>query len=454
MREVRDLPERVDVAVVGAGLAGLSAASLLAAGGASVVVLEARDRVGGRTWTLPVGSARFDLGAQWIGPGQERLAALARRLGVETFPTWASGDKLLDDGAAVARYPGVIPALRPLELAELHLALRRIDRMTRRVSARDPASSLDAARLDALTVADPARRIRSGRVRALFATAIGSIFGVEPAEMSLLWFLAYLRAGGGLMRLARVEGGAQERRFVGGAQGLAEKLADELGVVATGAAVRRIRQSGGGGDPAGEVVVTSDRGQVAARRAIVAVPPPLAARIELEPAAPAARDQLLQRHAMGALVKLVVAYEQPFWRQRGLSGEAVAIAGGPVAVTFDNTSHDQRQPALVAFIQGRAARQWDGDLAPVLEQLARWFGDQARRPVAVARCDWAAEPWSRGCPVAVVAAGGLTSTGTSLRQPSGRIHVAGTESAVEWTGYLEGALESGERAAREVLRAL
>ena len=448
---MRELPDRVDVAIAGAGFAGLAAAAALRAAGASVVVLEARDRVGGRVWSREVGAARFDLGGQWIGPGQERLAALAARLGVATFPTYATGAKLLDDGATVARYSGTIPALGPLELAELHLALRRIDRLTARVSARDPAATRHAARLDAMTVADQARRIRSPRVRALLETAIGTIFGVESAEMSLLWFLAYLRAGGGLMKLCEIEGGAQERRFVGGAQTIADRWAAELECVAAGAPVRRIAQRGD------EVVVESDRGAVAARRAIVAVPPPLAARIELEPAAPGRRDQLLQRQAMGAIVKLVIAYERPFWRERGLSGEAVALRGGPVSLAFDNCSHDLRQPALLAFVQAEPARRWSGssgEVAAVLAQLARWFGEEARRPSAVSAVDWTNEAWSRGCPVAVAGPRALTSTATTLREPVGRVHFAGTETATVWTGYIEGALESGERAAREVLRGL
>jgi monoamine oxidase len=435
------------VVIVGAGLAGLSAASALRSAGASVAVLEARDRVGGRTWSREVGGARFDLGGQWIGPGQERLAALARRLGVATFPTYHDGAKLLDDGGSISKYSGTIPSLGPLELAELHLALRRLDRLSHRVSARDPAASPHAARLDSLTVADHARRIRSRRVRGLLDAALGSVFGVEPAEMSLLWFLAYLRAGGGLMNLVEIEGGAQERRFVGGAQTLAERWAPELDVH-TSAPVRRIAHT------AGEVVVTSDRGRIAARRAVVAIPPPLAARIELDPAGPGRRDQLLQRNAMGAIVKLIIAYETPFWRERGLSGEAVSTRGGPIAVTFDNCSHDLRQPSLLAFVQAAEARRWTGDVTPALHQLARWFGDEAKRPVAVAVADWAAEPWSRGCPVGVMSPRALTSTGTTLREPVGRVHFAGTETATEWTGYLEGALESGERAAREVLRGL
>jgi monoamine oxidase len=448
-----DLPDRVDAVVVGAGFAGLAAAAALRAAGLAVVVCEARDRVGGRTWTKPVGGGSFDLGGQWVGPGQHRLLALAQRLGVATFPTYHAGEKVLDDGERVVRYRGTIPRLNVLELLELHFALRRIDKATARVSARDPASSPDAEALDARTVADVAGPLRLQRVRGVLGAALGSIFGVKASEMSLLWFLAYLRAGGGLMKLCEIEGGAQERRFAGGAGGLAETWAAQLGCVVTGAAVRRIAH-GAPGDPRGEVVVTTDRGAVAARRVVIAVPPPLAAKIELDPAAPSRRDRLVERYTMGAIVKVILAYEEPFWRAAGLSGEAVATWPSPVAVTFDNCLDGGGQASLLAFVQADAARRWAGDPQAVLAPLARWFGDAARRPVAIEAVDWTAEAWSGGCPTGVASPGALTSAGTTLREPVGRIHFAGTETATEWTGYIEGALESGERAAREVMRAV
>jgi monoamine oxidase len=248
------------------------------------------------------------------------------------------------------------------------------------------------------------------------------------------------------MKLCEIEGGAQQTRFVGGAGALAERWAAALGVVTTGAPVRRIEQNGD------DLIVTSDRGALAARRAVITVPPPLVDRIELVPAAPVRRAQLLQRCAMGALVKVIVAYERAFWRDRELSGEAVALRPQPVAVTFDNCLPERA--ALVAFVQAEPARRWAGDTSCVLDALARWFGDEARHPVAVATTDWSAEVWSRGCPTAVIGPRALTSIGATLREPVGRVHFAGTETATEWTGYIEGALESGERAAREVIRAL
>jgi monoamine oxidase len=190
----------------------------------------------------------------------------------------------------------------------------------------------------------------------------------------------------------------------------------------------------------------------------VAIPPALAGRILYDPPLPALRDQLAQRVPMGATIKCHALYEQPFWRALGYSGEAVCD-GDPISVVFDNTSHDGAQPGLLGFIVGRAARIWSGRdpeqrRAAVLAAFARFFGPEAASPIEYVEKDWAVDPWAGGCPVGVMAPGTLTTFGPALRTPVGRLHWAGTETAVEWNGYMEGAVESGERVAREVATAL
>jgi len=449
------LPDRADVVVIGAGLAGLRTARALAGAGASVVVLEARDRVGGRTLSQPIGKGVFDLGGQWLGPGQDRVAALARELGVSTFLTYHQGAKVLDLHGRVSTYKRNIPSLSLPALLRTHLMIHRLDRMARTVPLDNPAAARHAVTWDGESLEGWKRRhVRSAPVRDLLDVATRLVFGAEPGELSLLHFLFYLHAGGGLKRLVEIDKGAQQLRFVGGAQGLALGMAAGLGErVQLGAAVNRIEQDDLG------LTVESSRGRVRARYAVVAVPPPLAGRIAYQPALPAARDQLTQRAPMGSAVKCLITYERPFWRERGFSGEVVAAGSGPISAVFDNSSHDNAQPALLAFVVGRTARAWERRSASdrrrsVLAALARWFGPEASSPTEYLEHDWSAEPWTRGCPVGVIPPGVLTSFGTTLRQAVGRIHFAGTETATEWNGYMEGALESGERAARELMRRL
>jgi monoamine oxidase len=279
--------------------------------------------------------------------------------------------------------------------------------------------------------------------------AVRSVFGAEPSEISLLHFLFYLHSGGGLMRLVGIQGGAQQDRFVAGAQVVADRLAAGLGErVVLGAPVRAVAHG-----PEG-VRIAADGRVWEARRAIVAIPPALAGRIAWEPPLPAARDQLTQRVPMGATMKCHALYERSFWHDAGFSGEAVSD-GSPVSAVFDNTSHDGAEPALLAFVVGRPARDWSGRdaaerRAAVLTDLARFFGPAAASPIAYVEKDWSVDPWAGGCPVGVMAPGTLSTLGPALRTPVGRLHWAGTETALEWNGYMEGAVASGERAAREV----
>lgn len=442
---------RARVLVIGAGLAGLRTADLLVRRGETdVLVLEARDRVGGRTLSRALGKATFDLGGQWIGPSQRRAQALVRELGIATFPTYDTGAKVLDLAGKLSRYEGTIPRLDPLSLLELQVVLSRIDARRKAVRTDAPHESPRAAEDDSRTAASWARtRVRSPHVRALLEASARVVFGAELGEISLLHFLFYAQAAGGLMPLVEIQGGAQETRFVNGAQEISTRIASSLGDrVRLSTPVRRISVRGG------DVMVDSDRGTYLAERVVVAVPPVLARTIEFDPRLPAQRAHLLERAFQGSTIKCLALYDRPFWRERGLSGEAVSD-GGPLAVAFDNTSHDGAQPALLGFSVGalareHAARSRADRRRVVLERFARWYGEEALRPVEYVEHDWSEEPWSRGCPISLFGTGALSESGAALRTPCGPIHWAGAETAREHHGFLEGALESAERVTDEL----
>ncbi len=439
--------ERADIVVVGAGLSGLHAARLLATRGRDVVVVEARDRVGGRTLARTIGRGLFDLGGQWIGPSQPRVNRLARELGLETFPTFARGRKVMDlDGphARVRTYAGPIPRLGLLDLLRLELALRSVERMVARVDPHDPWASGRGAEWDRVTLEEwKLRAVSSPRVRAAFDVVVRVVFGAEPRDLSLLAFLAYVRAAGGLMRLVEIDGGAQQDRFVDSAHALSTRIAGALGDrVVLDAAVSAVADDGA------RVELTTAKGRVVANEVILAIPPPLLREIAFDPPLPAAKRELIEAHRMGATTKVIATYARPFWRDAGLSGEAIA-SSGPVAVVFDDTTHDDAQAGLVAFVVGEAARSRPTERA-ILDALVRLFGADAGSPEGLVVQDWSLDRWSGGCPVSMVPPIQWPRQLATLRAAHGRIRFAGTETAVSWTGYLEGALEAAERAAAEI----
>ncbi|HWO19651.1 MAG TPA: FAD-dependent oxidoreductase [Kofleriaceae bacterium] len=444
-----------DVIVVGAGLSGLVAARALARAGRVVRVLEARDRVGGRTLSVTAGGQVVDLGGQWIGDRHARLRALAAELGVETFAQYATGKKLLEreGGAKPRAFTGFVPKIGLLGVADLGIALLRLERMARRVPLEDPLATPGAAALDAQTLADwLERRVRTRAARDLLALAAQMIFSAEPRELSFLYFLLYARSGEGLQRLAEIERGAQERRFTTGAQSICERLAAELGErVALEQAVHAIEQDAAG------VTVRTAAGAHQARRAILALPPAMLRKLDFAPALPLPRAQLHARMPMGSVIKCIASYERPFWRQAGYSGEAFSTTG-LVRATFDDCSPAGDHAALVAFVVGDAARELSrrpeaARRAAVLAELARLHGPAAGAPVSYVDKDWLTDEWSGGCYVGLMPPGLLSEAAGALRAPHGRLCFAGTETARHHMGYLEGAIEAGERAAAEVLAA-
>ncbi len=442
----------VDVVVVGAGLSGLGAAKALADAGHEVVVLEARDRVGGRLLGAELGDGvQIDLGAQWVGSDHERVWDLARDLGLGLFPQHGKGRNLLDVGGRRRLYRGSIPRLGPAVLWDVFVARRRIARLVRSVDAERPWAARGAAELDGQTLAEWCEgNMRTPIARELLALAGRTVWGTGPEEISMLHALFYISAAGSFDKLIDTKGGAQQDRVEGGAHGLALGLADSLGDrVRLAEPVRRIEQR------ADSILVVADGSEVEARRAIVALPPVLAARIEFDPQLPERRRLLAERMRPGAPAKCTALYPEPFWRDEGLSGESVTDIG-PVTLTFDSSPRDGSAGVMLGFVGGPEAREMAA-MAPaerraaVLACFERLFGPRAAQPLDYAEQAWAAEEWSAGGPTSNFGPGGWTACGPTLREPVGRIHWAGTETATVWSGYMEGALQAGERAVAEVL---
>ena len=440
-----------DLVVVGAGLAGLSAARVAAAAGASVVVVEARDRVGGRVLNEDIGGGNVvEVGAQWIGPTQDRLAALAGELGVETFPTYGEGQNVIEYGGRLRRYRGTIPRINPLVLLDVERAQRRLNRLARRVPLAAPWEAPGAAALDGQTAATWMRRnlaTKAGRM--LLELGIEAVWAAQPEDMSLLHVLFYIHSAGSLELLFDTDGGAQQDRFVGGSQRIPLRMAEQLDQLVLGAPVRKISRGEHG------VTVEADGAIVRARRAIVAVAPTLAGRIAYDPPLSGYRDQLTQRMPLGTVAKCMAIYDEPFWRADGLSGQGTSDTG-PVKLSFDNSPPSGRPGVLLGFLEGRQARELgrrpaSERRAAVVDCFARMFGPRAAKPAAYVERLWAEEEWSRGCYGCHMPTGAWTAYGPALREPIGPLHWAGAEYATVWNGYMDGAVRSGEATAHEAL---
>jgi monoamine oxidase len=447
--------ERVDTIIVGAGLAGLSAARKLVHAGKSVLVLEARDRVGGRTMghTLANGFV-VELGGQWVGPTQTAILTLIDELGLKTTPTYDEGDGLtLYDGSvhrwAIADGTFGLPGETLREAGRLQ---GELESMAESILLSAPWESPNALFLDKQT---PHQWLYANSSDPLaieyFRSIIAALYTAEPWEMSLLHFLFYVKSNSKLDNMVASRGGNQDSRIIGGSHLISERMAQELGegAVIRNAPVRAIKHSDDG------VVVVSDDGGRLADRVIVAIPPTLAGRIACDPPLPAARDMLTQQFPMGSVVKAQVVYKSPFWRDAGLAGFTDRMDDSH-QFTIDSSPEDASCGILASFFVASGAHYVSG-MTPAerrqytIDSLVEMLGEQAATPVEFVEKVWAQENYSRGCYGGRLGTGGWTGYGPAVREPVGRIHWAGTETSDVSSGYMDGAVRSGYRAAAEVL---
>lgn len=443
-----------DVVIIGAGPSGLSAARTLQAAGKEVIVLEARDRVGGRTWTNHIDGQMYELGGQWISPDQTALLALVEEMGKETYPRYREGDSvyIAPDGTRTVYSGDMFPVAESTQ-AEMQRLIDTLDELAARIGPVAPWDDSEAAELDSISFH---HWLREQCHDELACANIGMFIAggmlTKPATtFSALQAILMAASAGSFTNLVD-DHFILDRRVVGGMQSVSEQMAADLGegVVRLDSPVRTIHWT----DDA--VVVDSDTVTVHASSAIIAVPPNLYSRISYVPHLPRLQQISHQHQSMGLVIKVHATYPTPFWREDGLCGTGFG-ADRLVQEVYDNTNHGEEQGTLVGFISDiRADEMWaldeDARKQAIVEALAEFLGPKALEPTVFYLSDFGDEEWTRGAYATSYDLGGLHRWGPVQNEPVGPMHFASSDIAAHGYQHVDGAIRIGQDTAAKILK--
>lgn len=453
--DVADSPENVDVVVVGAGVTGLTAARRLQAAGKRVVVLEARDRVGGRLLTEDVDGVRIEVGGQWVSPDQSALIHLLDELGLQTYPRHRDGASVYVGLDGERRtFTGDAFPVSATTAAEVDRLTAELDRLAAAMDPLRPWDHPDAASLDGVSFAEWLTGMTDDtEARDNVALYVGSAMLTKPTHsFSALTAVLMAASAGGFSNLVDADF-ILDRCVVGGLQEVPVRLAQDLGAtVRLSSAVREISWDDSG------ATVTSETGAYRASRVLIAVPPTLVGRISLSPALPAIHAQMRQHQSFGMVIKVHATYETPFWRDQGLSGTAFS----PYALVheaYDNTNEDvdgENRGTLVGFVSDISADEVLALTATerrqrVLESLGGYYGDEALHPVGYYESPWMDDEWTGGAYATSFSTGALTRYGKHLREDVGPLSFTSSDVAGLGFQHVDGAIRMGEAAAESIL---
>lgn len=445
-----------DCIIVGAGYAGLSAAKALSENGNSILVLEARDRVGGRAWTKHLDDGTYeDYGAMFLGVQQPNMYKLASQYDVRTYDVPLQGKSVFRYKGQTKRYSSdLLPPLPIWGLIDAGRVLKTFENMSAKVNLEEPWKTENAKKLDHQTLAEWVRLkswTRSGKD--IMRLPFELIWGADISQVSMLHALWYCKAGVSLTVLSTNDQGAQMQLMVGGGQAVANCIQKQLGseAVHLEEPVTAVEQQ----DEDGHVVVKTAKGAYTANRVIFATPPPLILKVDFTPPLPTQKVKLIESMPMGKYWKIMATYAKPFWREMGLRGEVVS-PDGYIGLMNDVSPIDGEYGMVIGFIAASKALAFlemthQQREKTVLQELESGFGSEGGKPTRLSIHSMMNEKWSGGCPVGVPLPGTWTGLGEWVRRPIGRVHWAGTETSTSWSGYMEGAVCSGLRAAAEVM---